>query len=136
MTDLKGFPVRLWSGDLAVIQRHGGLAFTRGASEAIIKQAVSGEAILVSEVLANQLSLRPGEMLSLMTAEGPHLFKVAGIFYDYRTEGGAVWMDRSLFLKYWKDPRINGLRLYLKDPSESIRFGKPSIKKWPAAFPW
>ncbi len=117
MTDLKGFPVRLWSGDLAVIQRHGGLEFTRGTSEAIIKQAVSGEAILVSEVLANQLSLKPGEMLRLMTAEGPHLFKVAGIFYDYRTEGGAVWMDRPLFLKYWKDPRINGLRLYLKDPS-------------------
>ena len=44
MTDLKGFPVRLWSGDLAVIQRHGGLEFTRGTSEAIIKQAVSGEA--------------------------------------------------------------------------------------------
>jgi putative ABC transport system permease protein len=117
MTEVKGFPVRLWSGDLAVIQRHGGLEFTRGTSEAIIHQAVTGEAILVSEVLANQLSLKPGNRLSLMTAEGPHSFQVAGVFYDYRTEGGAVWMDRPLFLKYWKDPRINGLRLYVKDPS-------------------
>lgn len=117
LTELKGFPVRLWSGDLAVIQRHGGLEFTKGRGEAIFRQALSGEEVLISEVLANQLSLKPGNILSLMTAEGLHPFKVAGIFYDYRTEGGAVWMDRTLFLKYWKDPRINGLRLYLRDPS-------------------
>ena len=78
---------------------------------------MTGEEILVSEVLANQLDLKPGAALRLMTAEGPRPFLVAGIFYDYRTEGGAVWMDRHLFLKYWKDPRINGVRVYLKDPT-------------------
>jgi putative ABC transport system permease protein len=123
MTQLKGFSVRLWAGDLAVIQRHGGLQFTEGTSAGIIGRAVAGGEILVSEVLANQFSLKPGDRLTLMTAEGPHPFRVAGVFYDYRTEGGAVWMDRSLFLKYWKDPRLNGLRLYLKDPSrlEQVR---------------
>ena len=119
VTDFKGLPIRLWSGDLGVIQRHGGLMFTQGRSEDIFKKTLTGEEILISEVLANQLSLKPGARLSLMTAEGPRAFPVAGIFYDYRTEGGAVWMDRSLFLKYWKDSRINGLRLYLKDPSQT-----------------
>ena len=38
ITELKGFPVRLWSGDLAVIQRHGGLAFTRGKTELFFKK--------------------------------------------------------------------------------------------------
>ena len=64
-----------------------------------------------------------------MTAEGPQAFQVAGIFYDYRTEGGAVWMDRTLFLKYWKDPRINGLRLYLKDPSQINQVREAITKK-------
>jgi putative ABC transport system permease protein len=117
MTEARGIPIRLWAGDLAIIQRRGGLSFTQGASETIIRQAVTGEAILVSEILANQLKIKPENQLTLMTADGPRSFRVAGVFYDYRTEGGAVWMDRSLFLKYWKDPRINGLRLYLKDPS-------------------
>ena len=117
ITEVKGFPVRLWSGDLAVIQRHGGLAFTEGKSEEIFQKTLTGEEILVSEVLANQLGLKQGAKLRLMTAEGPRSFLVAGIFYDYRTEGGAVWMDRHLFLKYWKDPRINGVRVYLKDPA-------------------
>jgi putative ABC transport system permease protein len=119
MTETKGLPIRLWAGDLSIIQRRGGLFFTRGTSESIMHQAITGEAILVSEALANQLSLKPGDPLILMTADGPRIFPVAGVFYDYRTEGGAVWMDRSLFLRYWKDPRINGLRLYLKDPSQT-----------------
>ena len=117
ITELKGFPVRLWSGDLAVIQRHGGLAFTSGKNEAIFQKTLAGEGILVSEVLANQLRLKPGTKLRLMTAIGAHDFPIAGVFYDYRTEGGAVWMDRHLFLRYWKDSRINGVRVYLQDPT-------------------
>ncbi len=130
ITELKGFPVRLWSGDLAVIQRHGGLAFTKRKSEEIFQKTLAGEEILISEVLANQLSLKPGAILSLMTAEGPHPFRVAGVFYDFRTEGGAVWMDRHLFLTYWKDRRINGVRLYLKDPARIHRVREAINKKF------
>jgi putative ABC transport system permease protein len=96
------------------------LAFTQGKAEEIFKKTVTEEALLISEVLAHHLSLKPGESISLNTAEGPHAFQIAGIFYDYRTEGG-IWMDRSLFLKYYKDPRINGLRLYLQDPSQTLQ---------------
>ena len=130
ITELKGFPVRLWAGDLAVILRHGGLAFTRGNNEEIFQKSLTGEEILVSEVLANQLDLKPGAKLSLMTATGAHQFSIAGIFYDYRTEGGAVWMNRPLFLKYWKDPRINGLRVYLKDPARLHQVREAILKKF------
>ncbi|MBI5607207.1 MAG: FtsX-like permease family protein, partial [Deltaproteobacteria bacterium] len=129
-TELKGLPIRLWAGNLAVIQRHGGLAFTQGKAEAIFQNALTGEGILISEVLANQLSLKRGDRLDLVTAQGPRLFQVAGIFYDYRTEGGAIWMDRAVFLKYWKDPRINGLRLYLKDPARLHQVREDLYKKF------
>jgi putative ABC transport system permease protein len=121
MTETRGVSLRLWAGDLSIIQKYGGLAFTQGTSESIIQEAVKGEAILASEILANQLHLKPGDWFPLMTAEGPRSFRIAGVFYDYRTEGGAIWMNRSLFLKYWKDPRINGLRLYLKNPNQASR---------------
>jgi putative ABC transport system permease protein len=130
ITEVQGFPVRIWSGDLAVIQRHGGLAFTGGKGEDIFQKTLTREEILVSEVLANQLNLKPGAKLSLMTAQGAHDFLIAGVFYDYRTEGGAVWMDRPLFLKYWKDPRINGMRLYLKDPARSVQVREAIFKKF------
>ncbi|MBA4393115.1 MAG: hypothetical protein C0407_06150, partial [Desulfobacca sp.] len=128
ITNLKGLTVRLWAGDLEIIQRHGGLAFTKGRAEEIFKKTLTGEGILFSEVLANQLSLKPGDTVSLTTAEGPRPFHVAGIFYDYRTEGG-VWMDRALFSRYWKDSRINALRLYLKDPSQIQQVRETITKK-------
>jgi putative ABC transport system permease protein len=130
INEIKGFPVRIWSGDLAVIQRHGGLAFTQGKGEAIFQKALSGEEILVSEVLSNQVGLKPGGKLRLMTAQGPQTFPIAGVFYDYRTEGGAVWMDRHLFLKYWKDPRINGVRVYLQDPARIQQVRKEISEKF------
>jgi putative ABC transport system permease protein len=118
-TTWKGYTLRIWAGDLEVIQRYGGLLFTEGESDRIFRQVLTQESVLVSEVLANQWNLRAGDRLELPTAEGLRVFSVAGVFYDYRTEGGAVWMDRRLFLKYWKDDRVNGLRLYLKDPTRS-----------------
>ncbi len=130
LTEIKGYTLRLWSGDLAVIQRYGGLSFTEGKSEEIFRKVIDGQEVLVSEVLANQLSLKPGDRIELMTAQGPHVFKVAGVFYDYRTEGGAVWMDRRLFLRYWQDPRINGLRLYLQDPGRIPRVKEELQKRF------
>ncbi|HMK66735.1 MAG TPA: FtsX-like permease family protein, partial [Thermodesulfobacteriota bacterium] len=85
MTETQGVSLRLWAGDLSIIQKYGGLAFTQGTSESIIYQAVKGEAILASEILANQLHLKPGDWFPLRTAEGLRSFRIAGIFYDYRT---------------------------------------------------
>jgi putative ABC transport system permease protein len=117
VTHTAGSPVRLWTGNLDVIQRHGRLAFTAGDPDTIFRKTLTEEAVLVSEVLSYRLKIRPGDAVTLPTAHGPQAFQVAGIFYDYRTEGGGIWMDRRVFLKWWEDDRINGVRLYLKDPS-------------------
>jgi putative ABC transport system permease protein len=124
ISELQGQPLRIWVGDLKVIERHGGLAFTEGDGREIFGKAVTRGEILASEVLANRMSLKPGSSIRLMTAEGPQFFRIAGIFYDYRTEGGAVWMDRSLYRTWWRDDRINGLRLYLKQPDQA-----PQVKE-------
>ena len=116
LTASQGQPVRLWAGNLAVIERYSRLAFTAGNPEAIYRQVLTQEAVIVSEVLANRLKLGPGDSIPLLTASGPHSFRIAGVFYDYRTEGGGVWIDRAVFLKWWQDDRINGVRLYLKKP--------------------
>lgn len=112
-----GHPARLWAGNLDVIQRQGSLSFTGGDPEAIFRETLTQEAVIVSEVLAYRLKIGPGDSLTLPTARGPRPFRIAGVFYDYRTEGGGVWMDRRVFLKWWQDDRVNGVRLYLRDPA-------------------
>jgi putative ABC transport system permease protein len=91
---------------------------------------LTGEAVIVSEVLANRLKLGPGDSIPLLTASGPHSFRIAGVFYDYRTEGGGVWMDRAVFLKWWQDERINGVRLYLKEPGRLAQVRESLLKQF------
>ncbi len=130
LTTSQGQPVRLWSGNLAVIQRYSRLAFTAGNPEEIYRQVLTREAVMLSEVLANRLKVRAGDSIILLTALGPHSFRVAGVFYDYRTEGGGVWMDRAVFLKWWQDERINGVRLYLKEPGRLSQIRESLLKQF------
>ena len=39
--------------------------------------------------------------------------RIAGVYYDYTTEGGLAVMDRSLFQKFWRDPWLTSIIIYL-----------------------
>jgi len=73
--------------------------------------------VVISEPLAETFHLQEGDALTLPTPSGPQKLRIAGVFYDYRTDGPSVWMDIDLFRQFWRDPRLNAVRLYLKDPT-------------------
>ncbi|MBU4357050.1 MAG: ABC transporter permease [Proteobacteria bacterium] len=73
--------------------------------------------VVISEPLAETLHLQEGGTISLPTPSGPQPLTIAGVFYDYRTDGPSVWMDISLFRRFWRDTHLNAVRLYLKDPA-------------------
>ncbi len=74
--------------------------------------------VVISEPLAETFHLKEGGVINLPTPSGPQKLKIAGVFYDYRTDGPSVWMDISLFRRFWRDPHLNAVRLYLKDPKQ------------------
>ncbi|MGO9174847.1 MAG: FtsX-like permease family protein [Desulfobaccales bacterium] len=73
-------------------------------------------AVVISETLAEAFHYREGDSLILPTPAGPEELTVAGVFYDYRTDGPSLWMDIGLFRRFWRDSHLNAVRLYLKDP--------------------
>ena len=74
--------------------------------------------VVISEPLAETFRLQEGGTITLPTPSGPQELTVAGVFYDYRTDGPSVWMDISLFRRFWRDTHLNAVRLYLKDPAK------------------
>ncbi len=72
--------------------------------------------VAISEPLAQTFNLKEGDSLFLPTPAGLQKLNVAGVFYDYRTDGPSVWMDIKLFRRFWQDTHLNAVRLYLKDP--------------------
>ncbi len=77
--------------------------------------------VVISEPLAETFHLREGGTITLPTPSGPQKLTIAGVFYDYRTDGPSVWMDIAQFRRFWRDTHLNAVRLYLKDPAQVPR---------------
>jgi ABC-type lipoprotein release transport system permease subunit len=75
-------------------------------------------AVVISEPLAETFGYKEGDILALPTPAGVQKLKIAGVFYDYRTDGPSVWMDIRQFRTFWPDTRLNAVRLYLKDKTK------------------
>lgn len=79
-----------------------------------IWEAMQGGAVIVSEPFANRLGLpRHGGTVTLFTDDGPHVFPVAAIYYDYSSSQGIVSMSRQTYRQLWHDETITTLSLRL-----------------------
>lgn len=70
--------------------------------------------VLISEPLSYHLDLAPGASLQLPTPEGPLRVKVAAVFRDYASEHGRIFMDESLYRRYWPQQQVNTLALFAR----------------------
>ena len=109
-------------GSFDVLARHGGLWFRRGGSEATVARAGQTGQVLVSEPFAETFGVKEGDWLTLPTPVGPRQLQIAGVFYDYRTDGASVWMDINLLRQFWQDQHLNAVRIFLKDRSQVKEF--------------
>src|SRR5208337_4707105 len=91
-------------------------------------------AVVISETLAEAFHYREGDSLILPTPAGPQDLTVAGVFYDYRTDGPSLWMDIGLFRRFWRDRHLNAVRLYLKDPRRVPQVQARLQEKYGAAY--
>ncbi len=99
--------------DFEVQGRLGHLGFEGGAdSRTVLTHALAQNAVIVTESFGHRHRVKAGETIELRTPSGPAKLRVAGVFYDYSTDAGAVLMDRHLFAKLWQDPRTESLALY------------------------
>lgn len=96
-----------------VQQRFGRIAFVGGAdAHAVLGRALERGEVIVTESFAHRHRVAAGDTLALATPSGLARVRVAGVFFDYTTDAGAVMMDRGLFARLWRDGRTESLALY------------------------
>jgi putative ABC transport system permease protein len=91
---------------------YAGFRFTRGDPAQAWPQFREG-AVLISEPLSWRLSLGVGGSLTLETAAGPRLFRVAGIYREYGNDRGEVLMELGHYQQAWLDQGVAALGIYL-----------------------
>lgn len=73
--------------------------------------------IIISEPYAYKHSLKLSDLIKVRSDKGEITFKVLGIFYDYGTDQGIMMMHKNIYRKFWDDPNISSIGLFVKDKS-------------------
>jgi len=104
--------VTLIGAHLAAPSRRGFELLAGG--DAPVWEAFDCGGALISEPLAYHLGLARGDHLSLPTPAGPRDFTVAGVFRDYASEHGRIFLEEGAYRRYWSDPAVNTLALFAR----------------------
>ena len=82
--------------------------------------ALEAGAIMVSEPFAFRRGITPeNNTLTLLTDRGAQTFEVVGVYYDYSTDQGSVFMSQSVYRELYDDPYISAIALFLQDEAQT-----------------
>jgi putative ABC transport system permease protein len=118
--ELLGQEALLAAGDFEVVARYGRLLFRTGDSAEILRRAKDEEGVIISESLALSRGLSEGGRLPLATPSGPVALPIAGVFYDYATDGGKAVMDRTQWARLWAQDGADLLAIYLTPGADDM----------------
>ena len=119
---LGGRPVSLYGIEVRVPRSAERFSFVEGGEDPLTLLA-AGSA-LVSEPLARALGISVGSALALPTPGGTFPTTVAGVYRDYGSQTGALFLDRRFLDRLYpapagEDPPVHGAALYLRPGAEA-----------------
>jgi putative ABC transport system permease protein len=94
--------------------QRGGFLMIKGNLEKIKNSLLEGNGVIVSEVFSNQTGLTVGDRYRVTLGEVNLDLPVLGVFRDYRTRGGVVYMSLDRFQEITADRDWSGVRFFFK----------------------
>jgi putative ABC transport system permease protein len=107
---LDGRRVYLIGAELAAPSRSG-FDFLRADAERAWAGFDEGS-VLISEPLSRHLGLEAGDPIELPTAVGPKNFAISGVFRDFASEHGRIFVGAPHYRRHWEDQDIETLALF------------------------
>lgn len=116
---LGGLPAMAVAIEMASVAETSRTRPVAGDPAVMYRRAAAGDGLIVSDTLAQRLRLVLGDTLTLPAPAGTIRLPVVGIVVDYTDQQGSVFMDRSLWVRYWQDESVNDFRLFVA-PDASV----------------
>ena len=91
-----------------------------GNIDEMYRLASEGKATIISDGFQAHHQLKLGDVIDLPTPGGILKLSVAGIVRDYSDLQGALFIDRSVYVKYWNDTTVNVARVYVKEGEDPV----------------
>jgi putative ABC transport system permease protein len=109
----RGTPVYITAINASILQRFTRFGWVSGGNENW--EPVKQGSVIISESFSRRFNVKKGDTVTVEGIEGAVQFPVTAIFYDYTTEHGLIMMDRSTYIRHFKDRTINSLGIFV-DP--------------------
>ena len=107
-------PIMVVAVDVTSVSQTARRKPVEGDADDMYRRTAAGEALMVSDNLAQLQHLKVGQILEVPAPYGAIRLPIAGIVLDYSDQQGTILMDRSLFQRYWHDDSVNIFRVYLR----------------------
>ena len=108
-----GKPASITAIDASVLQRYDRFGWFEGGDESW--ESVKRGSVIISESFSRRFNVKKGDRVTLEGVDGPRDLPVAAVFYDYSTEHGVIMMDRSTYLRLFRDRTINSLGIFIDE---------------------
>ena len=116
---VRGQPVALGGGVLAVVAREGGVPFLDGRdSREVFADALARHAVLVNEPFARRFGVHRGERIELTTAAGVFEREIAGVYRDYSGHTGRLIVDLDDYKTMRPGDGPQSIALFLPDGTD------------------
>ena len=92
-----------------------------GEREQVLGEVRKEGAVIISEPMSRKFGLGAGDRLALYTQGGEVEFPIAGVYYDFSTEGGSAFMDLATMEEHFGPGEVSNLALYLDPGIDSER---------------
>ena len=112
-THIGSTPVMLIVIDAASFERRGHRPTVAEDPRGMYLLARAGQAVIVSDNFARLQRKGLGDRVDLAAPEGLLSLPIGGIITDWSDQQGSVFLDRSMYERYWKDDTANVFRVYV-----------------------
>ena len=115
-----GNPVMLIAIDAESFERRGHRPLVAEDPRGMYRLATAGQGVIVSDNFARLQRRGIGDPVDLATPGGLVSLPIAGIITDWSDQQGSVFLDRSVYEKYWQDDTINVVRVYVSPGTDPL----------------
>jgi len=113
-TNVRGTPVLLVVVNMPSFEQHGHRAMVSQDPRGMYPLAKTGQGVIVSDNFARLQRTTLGRTVDLASPDGLVSLPIVGIVTDWSDQQGAVFLDRSVYERHWKDDTANVFRVYVR----------------------
>jgi putative ABC transport system permease protein len=110
----RNIPVMIQSIEIGKAAEKVHRVVVKGRADEMNRLTADGKGFTVSDSFARIQGHKIGDIIELPTPSGIMRLPIVGIVRDYTDMQGSVFIDRSVYKKWWKDDTVNVVRVYVK----------------------